>query len=302
MFFTVLFQMLALAILIFTGVFIWRRGLLDDHSMGQLSVLINYLFNPMMMLSSAINNLGKIDKEALFLLFGIVIGMYLILILLAHFVAPLFDRRPGQRQLYQIMLIFSNVGFMGIPVVKGIFGEDYVVYVLAFILGYNICFYTYGIALMNGSFSREAMKSAVNPGSVCTVIALLLVIFEPPVPDFIASAVEYLGDVTSPLAMIFVGIALAKSDLKAVFTDRKIYLFTLVKMILIPLIALPILKALPFSQEIIGVSLVEIGMPVANLVLMIGTEKGLDCSAVSASIIMTTLMSMLTIPLLVALI
>lgn len=302
MFFTVFFQMLALAILILTGVIISQKGLLDDHSMGQMSVLINYLFNPMMMLSSAISSLGDIDKDALFLLFAIVIGMYLALILVAHFAAPLFDRRPGQKELYQLMLIFSNVGFMGIPVVQGVFGSAYVVYVLAFVVGYNVFFYTYGVALMNGGFDGKALKSAVNPGSICTLIALLLVILEPPIPGFLATAVEYLGNVTSPLAMIAVGVTLSKADLKAVFTSKKMYLFTLVKMLVIPMLALPLLKALPFSPQVIGVSLVEISMPVANLVLIIGTEKKLDCSNVSGSIIMTTLVSMITIPILVALI
>lgn len=302
MFLTVFFQMLSLAILILVGVFVAKRGLLDNHTMGQMSVLINYLFNPMMMMSSAIGSLGHIDKQALFLLFAIVVGIYLVLMVVGHFAAPFFDSRPGQRQLYQLMIMFSNIGFMGIPVVRGVFGEEFVVYVLAFVVGYNVFFYTYGVALMNGKMDLKALKSAVNPGTICTILTLLLVIFEPPVPDFLATVVEYLGDVTSPLAMIAVGVTLANADLKAVFTDKKMYLFTFVKMIVIPLLAIPLLKLLPFSETIIGVCLVEIGMPVANLVLIIGTEKGLDCSNVSASIIMTTLLSMITIPILVALI
>lgn len=295
--------MLVLAIIMGVGFVAGRQRVLERSTMQQMSTMITYVFNPMMMVSSAVSSLGSIDKDALYLLFGIVVGIYLVLMVLGWLVAPLFDRTPGQRELYQLMFMFGNVGFMGIPVVRGVFGEACVVYVLAFVVGFNLFFYTYGVALMSGGvLNAQTLKSALNPGTICSLATLLLVIFEPPVPDFLATTAEYLGDLASPLAMLAVGVTIANADLKAIFTDRKVYLFTLVKMILIPLIALPLLKMTPFSREVIGVCLVEIGMPVANLVLIIGTEKKLDCANVSAAIIMTTLLSVITVPILVSLI
>lgn len=299
---TVFLQMLSLALMIFAGVLIARRKLADDHTMGQMSHLINYVFNPMMMLSSGIASVGAVDKEVLFLLFGVVGGLYLLFILLARLIGPRFGRTPGQSELFQMMLVFSNIGFMGIPVVRGVFGEEAVVYVLAFVLMFNLFFYTYGVALMSGKLTLQSLKSVLNPGTVCSVITLLIVCFEVRVPDFLADTVGYLGDVASPLAMLAVGVTVAKSDLKAIFTDVKLYIFTLVKMAALPLLILPVLKLLPLPELVTGVCLVEVGMPVANLTLVLGTEKGLDCSNCSAAIIMTTLVSVFTIPLLTALI
>ncbi|MCD7918012.1 MAG: AEC family transporter, partial [Clostridiales bacterium] len=124
---TVFFQMLSLAILILVGVVISRIKMVDDHGMGQISRLINYVFNPMLMVSSAIDSVGSIDKQVMLLLFGLAAVLYLALILIGRFAAPLFDKRPGQKEMYQLMFIFSNVGFMGIPVIRGVFGAENVV-------------------------------------------------------------------------------------------------------------------------------------------------------------------------------
>lgn len=299
---TVFLQMLSLTLMILVGVLIARRKLVDDHSMGQMSHLINYVFNPMMMLSSGIASVGTVDKQVLFLLFGIVAALYVLFIVLAWLIGPRFDKRPGQSEMFQLMIVFSNIGFMGIPVVRGVFGEEYVVYVLAFVLMYNLFFYTYGVTLMNGKVSRESLKSMLNPGTVFAVITLLIVSFEVRIPDFLANTVGYLGDVASPLAMLAVGVTVAKSDLKTIFLSKKMWLFTLVKMVALPVVMIPLLKLLPFPDTVIGICLVEIGMPVANMTLILGTEKGLDCTNCSAAIIMTTLASVITIPLLVALI
>lgn len=299
---TVFLQMLSLTLMILVGVLIAHRKLVDDHSMGQMSHLINYVFNPMMMLSSGIASVGTVDKQVLFLLFAIVAALYVLFIVLAWLIGPRFDKRPGQSEMFQLMIVFSNIGFMGIPVVRGVFGEEYVVYVLAFVLMYNLFFYTYGVTLMNGKVSRESLKSMLNPGTVFAVITLLIVSFEVRIPDFLANTVGYLGDVASPLAMLAVGVTVAKSDLKTIFLSPKMWLFTLVKMVALPVVMIPLLKLLPFPDTVIGICLVEIGMPVANMTLILGTEKGLDCTNCSAAIIMTTLASVITIPLLVALI
>lgn len=299
---TVFFQMLSLALLIGTGFVCARIKMVDNHSMGHISGLINNVFNPMMMVSAGIASVGNLDFHTMLIVLGVAAGMFLLFVVLSYLIAPLLDHRPGQKEMFQLSLIFSNLGFMGIPVVRGVFGAEYVVYITCFILMFNIIFYSYGEALMEGTFSVTTLKAMVNPGFICCFITLLVVLLELPVPAFIANSAEYLGDAASPLAMMAVGVTLAHADLKAVFASPKIYLFTLIKMIVIPLCLLPVIHSLPLSPELMGVCMVEISMPVANLPLILGTKKGLDCSACSACIIMTTIVSVITIPVLVALI
>ena len=302
MFFTCFFQMLALAILILVGYLVGRKQMADNHTMTQISALIGVLFNPMLLISSAISSMHSVELSSWFLLLLFVIAMFLVFIALSYLFAPFFDRRKGQKEMYQMMFVFGNFGYMGIPVVKGVYGEEYTVYVLAFIFAFNLFFYTFGVTIMSGGFSLKSLKGMLNTGTLSCLVAVLLLLFKPDLPSFLTTAVEYLGSVTSPLAMLAVGITVAGADLKAIFTNPKMYLFTLLRMILIPLVSIPIIHLLPFDATVLGIILIEIGMPVANMTLVIGTEKGVDCSNCSASIIMTTLLSVLTIPVLLTLI
>lgn len=301
MFLTVFYQMLALAILIIVGFFLYRTDMLDDHMTSKLSVLITKVFNPLLMLSSAMASLETLDQASWFMLFGIVCVIFLVLIILSFLVVPFMERRPGQKAMYQLMFIFGNLAFMGIPLVSGIYGPEYTAYVLPFIIAFNIYFYTFGMVLLNGRVDAKSLKAMLNPGSIGCIIALLLIIFTPPIPSFMSVSVKYLGDLCSPLAMLIVGVSVAKSNLKAVFTTWKLYVFTLIRMVALPLLSIPVLRMLPFDQTIIGVCLIEISMPIANLTLAASMEKGLDTTDNSTGIIMTTLLSVITLPIIVTL-
>ena len=299
MFFLIFFQMLALAILIMTGYYIGRRHLLDDHSMGQISYLIGHVFNPMLMISASLSADSSGDMRQWLIVLAIAFTVFVVLILLSYVIAPLFDRSKGQKEMFQLMLIFGNLGYMGIPVVKGVYGESYTFYVLAFMMCYNFFYYTFAMALFNGGLRKDSLRGMLNPGTISGIVAIFIVLFHISLPAFLATSIDYLGGLTSPLAMLAVGYTVSQSDLRAIFTNVRIIIFTILRMILLPLLCIPLLKLLPLSQEIIGVCLIEIAMPVGNLILIGGTEKGIDCTNCSASIIMTTLLSVITLPLLI---
>ena len=197
-----------------------------------------------------------------------------------------------------MMFVFSNLGFIGIPVVSSILGEEYIVYVTEFLLIYTIVFYTYGIALMDGKFSRSSLKSMVNPGTIFGLAAILIIILGIQLPDFVKTAITYLGNVTSPMALVAVGFTLAHSDLKKIFGQPRLYLFSAIKLLILPLLMLPLLKLVTGDIELISVCIVMFGMPIGNMPLILGNQKGIDGSTCSAAIILTTLLCVLTIPIL----
>ena len=299
---TILSQLMSLFILIGVGFYIGKRRILDDHSMGQVSGLINNILNPMLGLSSAIAGYHQADHALWLQVFGFAVIMFLITIVISFLVAPRFERRKGQRELYQTMVVFSNLGFIGIPIVRGCYGAEYAIYVLAFLMAYNLFFYTFGVTLIGGEFSLAAFRKILNPGFLGGILAVILFFFEIPLPAFLVQSINYMGDLVSPLAMIAIGFTVAGSDVKRIFTNGKIYLFCLFRMILLPLIFIPILKLFPFDSTLVGISLIEIGMPIGSMNLIIGTEYHLDCSEVSAAIIMSTAMSVVTLPILLALV
>lgn len=297
---TVFLQMLALLIMIGAGALLARQEILDDHTSARLSTMILVLFNPLLSLSSAIDAAGQIPLSRLGLVALIAAGMYFVFLAAGRLLAPFFDRDIVQRRMYQMMFGFPNVGFIGIPVVSCILGTDYVIYVTEFSLMFNVFFYTYGMALMDGSFSLSSLKSMVNPANGIVLLSILVVALNLHFPSFINTAVSYLGGVASPMALITVGYTIAHSDLKRIFASPRLYLFAALKLLAMPLLLLPVLRLLPLEENMVAFCMIMFGMPVGNMPLILGTQKGLDCTACSAGIIMTTLFCVVTVPILMA--
>lgn len=298
---TVSFQMLALLIMIGTGYLIAKKGMMDAHTNGQVSGMIVNVFNPLLFFSSAANSVGQISLDTMLQIGGIVIGMFAFFIAVGMVLTPLFDKDPDQRKLFQLMFVFSNLGFIGIPVVSSILGAEYVVYVTVFLVVYNVLFYTYGVSVMDGKFSVSALRSMVNPGTVFCVIAILVIAFEIPIPDFLKTATTYLGNVASPMALVLVGFTLAHSDLRKVFGEVRLYIFSAVKLLVLPLLMYPVLKLVTKDPAVISVCMIMFSMPVGNMNMILGTERGIDGRTCSAAIILSTVLCVLTVPILVTL-
>ncbi len=296
--FTVFFQMLAFLLMIGVGYFITRRGMLDEHANSQISGLLVHVFNPLLIVSSAADSVGLISSGDLRTVGLIASGMFAVFIPVGMMLSPLFDKDRDQRKIFQLMFVFSNLGFIGIPVVSSIVGAEYVVYVTEFILIYTILLYTYGVGLLNRKFSLFALKEMVNPGTVLSLAALVIIIWEIQVPDFLKTAASYMGNATSPLALIAIGFQLAKADLKKIFGQLRLYVFAVVKLLVLPLLLLPLLKLMTSDVHLISVCMVMFGMPVGNIPLMLGMQKGIDVSTGSAAIILTTVLCVFTIPVL----
>lgn len=295
-FFTVFFQMLALLLMIGAGYYVTQKGMLDEHTNNQMSDMIVNIFNPMLVLASAANSVGQISMDAMKLAGLIAVLMFLAFILAGMVLSPLFEKDREQRKIFQLMFVFSNVGFIGIPVISSIFGTEYVVYVSEFMLVYTLVFYTYGIALMDGRFSKESLRAMINPGTVSGILAMAVIIFGIQLPEFLKTAVTYLGNVTSPMALVAVGFALAQSDRKKIFGQPRLYLFSIVKLFVLPLALLPLLRMAVPDKELQAVCMVMFGMPVGNMPLILGNQRGLDVSSCSAAIILSTVLCVLTVP------
>ncbi len=299
---TVFFQMLAILIIIGAGYFMAKKGMMDSHTNSQMSKMIVNVFNPCLILSSAAGSVGLIPLGTMGLIGLIAAGMFGIFILAGMILSPFFDKAPDQRKIFQMMFVFSNLGFIGIPAVGSILGQEYVVYVTEFLLIYTIVFYTYGVALLDGKFSLASLKAMVNPGTVFSVIALALILLEIRLPDFLMTSVTYLGNVTSPMALVAVGFTLAHTDLKSIFASARLYVFSAVKLLVLPLLMLPLLRLATKDPSIISVCMIMFGMPIGNMPLILGNQKGIDGSTCSAAIILTTILCVLTIPILLAIV
>ena len=293
-------QMLVLFAMMMTGFLAYRRNWVDRHGGQKITTLVVRVFNPLMILSSVMSRRSP-DAGTLLtqdLVLSVLYFIFLILCGLLYGRIRRFDKSEASKN--QLLLVFSNLGFMGIPVVRGVFGPEYVIYIVIYLFIFNVLAYTYGIYLamrmsnVRHSFSPELL---LNTGFLSCILAIVLFILQIELPDPVISFCSYMGDTAVPLSMIVIGISLAQSSLKDLFADKETYLFLLFKMILVPITGVLLFRLLPFEKEVFDIFTLMVSMPCAAIGGMFAQEyanRGDECNRI---ILLTTVAAVVTIPL-----
>ncbi|MCR5715469.1 MAG: AEC family transporter [Lachnospiraceae bacterium] len=294
-------QMMILMVMIGTGFFAYKAGYLHEDGQHQISTLIVKICNPILMFSAV----AVETNEKIYHLIGeniICVVIYYVFVILMG--ALYFRIRRGDevmRRTHQLMISFSNVGFFGIPLVKGLFGDEYVVLLIFYMVGFNIIAYSYGIFLA-GKLNSEKVafdwKKMINSGTVSGILAIMIFVFHWTMPAPLVTICSYLGNASIPLSMMVIGATLAQTDLKKMFGTAENYLFTFVKMLLIPAIGLIAFRFLPFANETLSVMKLVVCMPVASMAGMFCEEYGGSGADANRSTAMTTFSCCITLPLL----
>ena len=171
---------------------------------------------------------------------------------------------------------------------------------------YNILIYTYGIAVLQGDAGKKLsfsnLKNILNMGTLSCCITLLVFSFKIPINPVVQTTVTYLGNVATPLSMMTIGFSLGRANIFTIFNDKRLYLFTFIKLIIIPTIGVLILGRLNLPVQVLGVSAVMLSMPIGNLPVMLANQYGVNSESCAKGIIITTLFSVITVPLIMSLV
>ncbi len=294
-------QMLVLFAMMITGFWACRMKWIDRHGSNKLTTLIIKIFNPMLILSSVLGdrpaNAGNLLGQDL-----VLASLYFAFIILGSYLFCKirgYGRRDGN--LYVLLTAFGNLGFMGIPLIRAVYGPEYIIYVVIYLLIFNILAYTYGIWLAMGmSDSRRSFSPVlmVNSGLVICVIAVICFLARVRFPEPVVSFCTYMGDCAIPLSMLVIGISLAQSDLKELFFDKDTYIFLLFRMILLPAAGILLFRLLPFHSDVYSIFTLMISMPAATIGGMLAQEFAGRGNEASKIILLSTVISVFSIPLL----
>lgn len=283
-----------------TGYLLNRRGFVKNEGSRFLSTLIVNVFNPALIVSGVLGNekVGTLDDIIQVVILAAITYAVLIGIGLIY---PIMARVPvNMRAMSNIMILFSNIGFMGIPVLSGIFGKEAILYITIFIIPFNILVYTYGIYLITKDIQsgrkKFDVKKILNIGVLACVAAILIFALRLKLPVFMVSTIDYLGGVTTPLSMITIGISLGQTKLKEVFSDLQLYKIAVFKLLIVPIVAAFLLKPFVNNPVILGVTVLLAGMPIGNISTLLASEYNLDTDLPTRGIVLTTLLSLVTLP------
>ena len=292
-------QMIVLFILMGVGYICYRQEIITDEVSRKLSAIVVNIANPALVLSACTGE-NKIQGRELLMIAVIVIAVYAALLLLALLIPKLLLVEQKSRGTYQAMTVFSNIGFMGFPVVAALYGNEAVLYASLFSIPYNVLIYTYGVTAMakekekvKGSFS---LKRIFNVGVIACMITIVVYLLRIPVPRFIGTTITNLSNLTAPLSMMVIGASLATIDLKKLFTDGKLLLFSAVKLLLIPIAGVLIIRQFVDNDMICGVCMVMLATPVGSMTAMMAQQYDGDYEMASKGVALTTILSVITMP------
>lgn len=292
-------QMIVLFILMGVGYICYRQEMITDEVSRKLSAIVVNIANPALVLSACTGE-NKIQGRELLMIAAIVIAVYAALLLLALMIPRLLSVEQKSRGTYQAMTVFSNIGFMGFPVVAALYGNEAVLYASLFTIPYNVLIYTYGVAAMakekeklKGSFS---LKRIFNVGVIACIITIVVYLLRIPVPQFIGTTITNLSNLTAPLSMMVIGASLATIDLKKLFTDGKLLLFSAIKLLLIPIAGVLIIRQFVDNDMICGVCMVMLATPVGSMTAMMAQQYDGDYEMASKGVALTTILSVITMP------
>lgn len=291
-------QMTILFLVMLVGAVCRKLHYISDEANKKISAIVVNVANPALILSAGINQKATIAGMEFVKTFVLAWGMFGVLILLAQ-VLPLLIRSPKENiGIYKAMTLFSNIGFLGFPVISALYGSEALLYASLFLIPFNVLFYTYGIQILKKDSDKVAFqwKSVFNVGVVASIISLIIYLLHIPIPSVLESANTYVSNLTAPLSMMIIGDNLARADLRKMIRNKRLLVFCAVKLILIPVIGVSLIKLIGCNPILIGVSMVMLSTPVGSMTAMVAQEYDGDYELASSGVIVSTVLSVLTMP------
>lgn len=295
-------QMAFLLLLIIIGFILCRFKIIPDNSATLLSKFENNVFIPALVISTFMQNftMEKIDTSWRYLLCGLVVIVATIPI--AIIFARLISRDSYIRKIYTYGLSFSNFGFMGNAVVSALFPDIFMEY-LIFVLPFWFFIYVWGVPSLlissekeNKSF-KSGLKNLVNPMFVGMLIGMVIGLINLPIPSFVTSVVDTLGDCMSPIAMLLTGITIAQIDLVKTFKNISVYVVSVIRLFIIPLAAIAVLVFVPIDYSLKLCTVCSLAMPLGLNTIVVPSAYGNDTSVAAGMALISHLISCVSIPL-----
>ena len=293
----VLFLLLAIG-------FVSRKvGLLNDSASKHLSRLIICLGQPALIIA-ALNN-AEWSKEKLWIALWstlIGLGMHTLFAILAFFICKGI-KNVDHAKIFEFGLVFANCGFLGFPVLDAVFGEGMGSFMGAFyVISFHLFLWTWGIAIL--ARGREDIrltpkKALLNYGTIPCLAGMALYFLKPffTLPQPIGTTLGYLGGLCTPISLLIIGGLLATVPVKKLFGTPSLYVHSLISLVLFPIFVCLLTKLLHLPDQYILFCTIMAGLPAASTVTMLGEIHGIDPAYASQTVGMTSLFTVVTLPL-----
>ena len=293
-------QVLVMFILMGVGYAFAKRKWITSQGSMDMNKLLLYIVNPCIIITSYHRPFDRV-------LFSTLLEGFILAIIshaLAIFLAFIFLRgRDDKIKLERFSVIFSNSGFMGIPLISALLGSEGVVLASIYIMIFIVTQWTVGVLILSERSDIKTMlkKLLFNPGVIAVIIGLTIFRLSISLPKPLFLSMGYIANLNTPIAMIVVGTFIARTNVLASFLISRVYLVSFLRLLLLPLLMIPVYMVFGTSNSLMVANYVATACPVAALAAMFPAAYGYDPDYATGFITVSTILSVITIPLMIIL-
>ncbi len=290
-------QILVMLVIMTIGIICAKTKLIDEEANKKLSSFVLLLVGPLVIFLSYHRPFEEELLQGLLISLVLAVISFGISITITHLV---YRKKDGQDfAVEKFASVYSNSGFIGIPLVYGIFQSEGVFYLTAYLTMFNLLVWTHGVMVMSGKRSLESVKKTFgSPPIIAVFSGFIIFILGIEIPWFIEQPLQMVGGMNTPLAMIVAGVSISQSKIGKILKDVRIYKVCFMRLILIPGIILFIFSFFDVADVLVATSIVAVACPVAASVIMFAYRYEKDYLYAAEIFSLTTILSLVTIPVL----
>lgn len=293
-------QVLVLFILIAVGFACGKLGAITEHASKKMTDIVLYVVTPCVMINSFQREFSAELLGQVFLAAGIALAIMILSILLAKLV--FHDKDESRRKVLQFSVVFSNCGFMSLPLQNELLGSEGLFFGSIFVAIFNVVVWTYGLLDMSGDKKQlSAKRLATNPGILGFVAGMIIFVCGVQLPVFLAQPVKHLANLNTPLPMLIIGFYLSNAKIKRAFTDVGGYIAMALRLFVIPLCVMFALVPLGIDRNMLIAFVIACSAPTAATTTMFSAKFNRDVELSVGMVSASTLLSIVTMPLVVSL-
>ncbi|MBR0202919.1 MAG: AEC family transporter [Synergistaceae bacterium] len=305
-FFVVMSNLVSLFVLIAVGYAASRYGIIKHEAITHFSALLMKITLPCTIFISLVQkeyDPAFINDSVTIIIAGLIV--FPAMLYISRYLAPLFRVNQDNRGVWAFTCTFTNSGFMGFPIALALFGPEGLVLAVMLNIAFNMSIFTLGaLELSRDNPNHKAGKlnkksiifSSVN---ISIVLSLIFYFGQIPLPEVIATPVSFLSNITTPLSMALIGIALANSNASELFADKDAWSCTFMKLAAFPVVLALLLKVIPISSNplVSAVLVIVVAMPAPSITVMLCEMYGGNLNFAAKVMFLHNLLCLVSIPL-----
>ena len=298
MFILIFEQLLKMFFIMVLAFVCYRIRLVDQNGNKTVSNLLLLVVNPILIITVYQTEYDPELVRGLLLAFAAAAATHILGIIISTLLIR--PKAGADYCIERFNAMYSNCGFIGIPLIGSILGDTGVFYLSAYMVMFNLFSWTHGVILMEKKFSLKNLREGlVSPMFIATLIAVLLFFLQLKIPSALLDSMNYIADMNTPLAMMVAGFSVAQADIGKMCRNLRLYYTSVIKLILIPLCTIPLLMLFHLPSEVSMTVLIAAACPSATTGTMMAIRYKQNYTYSSEIFSLTTVLAVLTMPVLV---